>query len=53
MSYLINGSVILMLLLFFSVLSIESKTSRLFIAKKTVSGLLSNCRIYYRQLIKK
>lgn len=51
MEYLVNGAVILMLLLFFTILSAETTSIRIFNQRKTIAELVFHFRVLWRQLV--
>ena len=53
MEYLINGTVIFLLFAFFTILSIESKSTNEWFPKLPFSDLIINFRGYWKQVIKR
>lgn len=51
MEYLINGSVIVMLLLFFAILSSEATTIKVFNQKKSIADIFFHFRVAWRQKV--
>jgi hypothetical protein len=53
MVYFINGAVILLLLLFFVLLSFEDHFANINSTKKSLSGFILHSRLFLKQLLRK
>lgn len=53
MVYFINGAVVLLLLLFFAILSIEDHFAKITSTKKSLSGFIGNWRLHLKQMRRK
>jgi hypothetical protein len=51
MEYLINGTVTILLFVFFTILSVEAKM--LNVSPSRLTGMIGNFRLYWKQVIKK